>query len=221
MAKAMSVEDARGEGPAAGEDAGPGLFVRARAAVSTWIGVGFDAVIGALQRQRAKFAPVPEAAEVPADTQVQPTSKMRRVMRGLAIGTIVLLVGAMTGGWLAFNVFAQKIERQSQLIDDQADETADYRKDADRAERARDDAKAELREVKRELADVTKNYEDAKTRLAEIEGRTLMYGGGAAGASRSARSPYTSPRDSSPRASSGECELSSVQDLSRCLSHGK
>ena len=219
----MPVEDAGDDGEAANDAAGPGLIAQAKAAVSTHTGLAFDAAIGALQRQRTRFAPAPEAdAEVaPVVEDVPPPSKARRFFRYLLLATVMLLVGALVGGWLSFNVFAQKIERQGRLIADQADEAAEFRDDADRAERARDEAKAELRDVKRELAEVTKNYEDAKTRLAEVEGRTLMYGSNRANAPRPARSPYTSSRDNAARGQSAECELSSAQDLSRCLSLSK
>lgn len=224
MARAMSVEDAQDEGAEAGGNAGLGALARVRATVSARIGLTLDAVIAALQRQRARLLPLPDASAAPVvmeEAESTRPSKARRILRGTGIGALVLLVGAMGGAWFAFNSFAQKIERQNQLIADQADEMADYRMDAERAERVRDDARAELRDMEHELVAVRKDYEEAKSRLAEIEGRTLMYGSSTASAPPPARSPYTTSRSAPPRGQSGECALSSVKDLSRCLSHSK
>lgn len=247
MAKAMSVEEAQGNEPEAdAESAASGRFARLltaarglparfRTAVSAQIGVAFDAVIAGLQRQRAKFAPPasPEAAQALATALAVEKPPGRGIMRKLMISLLLVMAGAVAGSIFAFTVFAQKIERQSDLISNQADEVFEYRNDAERADAARDKARDELNKVRdelkavrRELTELDQTYQETKTRLAEAEGRMLMYGGARAAAERPApRAPVRSggSAQAGTRANerSGECALNSGSagsDLSRCLS---
>jgi hypothetical protein len=138
------------------------------------------------------------------------------------LGIVVLLLGTFVGAVFSFNLFAQKIETQADFILGQADEVYASQKETRRAERAMENAKAELKENRTQLAEIRQAFERSKIRLAEVEGRALMYGNPGAAeekpASRSA-SARSATRASAPTPS-GECELnagSAGKDLSKCL----
>lgn len=209
--------------------AGPGRWSRQKEAMRLRIAQRLDRAIALIQRQRLRL--VPEEAEEAGkkqgkqtDQAIQAPEVRRGMLMRFLIGVLLLLIGTIAGVVFSFNLFAQKVESQADFIANQADAVFAYDKEARRAERALEKSRTELKEALQQLEETVAELHQTKTRLAEIEGRGLLYGGKGDSNVPPAADSHAAASPSQQQMLEKICKLESISasfDLSKCLDRGR